>query len=213
MFQFRRFPSYTYEFSIRYMMINHVDCSIRKSADQSVLTTPRGLSQLTTSFFGSWCQGIHPALFLTLPIFKWVSVLFKNCSFPTRKISLSRISLVALLVVSYLHFSILFSSCSVLFQEQVSAKVLLLLISILEMVGTSGLEPPTSRLSGVRSNHLSYAPVWWRWGGSNSWPPACKAGALPAELHPHEFVGTQVFLCFCLDTKNQYLQNWTISST
>ena len=28
-------------------------------------------------------------------------------------------------------------------------------------------------------------PVWWRWGGSNSWPPACKAGALPAELHPH----------------------------
>ena len=27
--------------------------------------------------------------------------------------------------------------------------------------------------------------VWWRWGESNSWPPACKAGALPAELHPH----------------------------
>ena len=27
------------------------------------------------------------------------------------------------------------------------------------MVGTSGLEPPTSRLSGVRSNHLSYAPM------------------------------------------------------
>ena len=28
------------------------------------------------------------------------------------------------------------------------------------MVGTSGLEPPTSRLSGARSNHLSYAPLW-----------------------------------------------------
>ena len=27
------------------------------------------------------------------------------------------------------------------------------------LVGTSGLEPPTSRLSGVRSNHLSYAPI------------------------------------------------------
>ena len=28
-------------------------------------------------------------------------------------------------------------------------------------MGTSGLEPPTSRLSGVRSNHLSYAPVFY----------------------------------------------------
>ena len=27
------------------------------------------------------------------------------------------------------------------------------------MVGRGGLEPPTSRLSGVRSNHLSYRPV------------------------------------------------------
>ena len=28
------------------------------------------------------------------------------------------------------------------------------------MVGSSGLEPPTSRLSGVRSNHLSYEPLF-----------------------------------------------------
>ena len=27
------------------------------------------------------------------------------------------------------------------------------------MVGLGGLEPPTSRLSGVRSNRLSYEPV------------------------------------------------------
>ena len=32
------------------------------------------------------------------------------------------------------------------------------------LVGTSGLEPPTSRLSGVRSNHLSYAPIFFRLG-------------------------------------------------
>ena len=33
------------------------------------------------------------------------------------------------------------------------------------VVGTSGLEPPTSRLSGVRSNRLSYKPISWfeRW--------------------------------------------------
>ena len=28
-----------------------------------------------------------------------------------------------------------------------------------DLVGTSGLEPPTSRLSGARSNHLSYEPI------------------------------------------------------
>ena len=29
--------------------------------------------------------------------------------------------------------------------------------------------------------------LWrWRWRDSNSWPPACKAGALPTELHPHK---------------------------
>ena len=43
------------------------DFSIRKSAGQSSLTTHRSLSQLTTSFFGSQCQGIHPALFFALP--------------------------------------------------------------------------------------------------------------------------------------------------
>ena len=30
------------------------------------------------------------------------------------------------------------------------------------LVGSSGLEPPTSRLSGVRSNHLSYEPMFAR---------------------------------------------------
>ena len=85
----------------------------------------------------------------------------------------------------------------------------------IRLVGLSGLEPPTSRLSGARSNLLSYKPIfsgvlpvsifdqiaifnsrselrlradvvrWWRWWDSNPWPPACRAGALPTELHPH----------------------------
>ena len=45
-------------------------------------------------------------------------------------------------------------------------KVLLILsypsqsIQIVRLVGLSGLEPPTSRLSGVRSNRLSYKPIF-----------------------------------------------------
>ena len=38
-------------------------------------------------------------------------------------------------------------------------------------------------LTSVRLQSISF--VWWRVPGSNRWPPACKAGALPAELTPH----------------------------
>ena len=35
------------------------DCSIQKSPDHRLLPTPRRLSQVAASFFGSWCLGIH----------------------------------------------------------------------------------------------------------------------------------------------------------
>ena len=38
-------------------------------------------------------------------------------------------------------------------------KVQSLPITFVMLVGSSGLEPPTSRLSGARSNHLSYEPI------------------------------------------------------
>ena len=40
------------------------DCSIRKSVDQSLLTTPHSVSALAPSFIGSQCQGILPAHFV-----------------------------------------------------------------------------------------------------------------------------------------------------
>ena len=40
---------------------------IRKSADYRIFAPARSLSQLVTSFFGSWCQGIRLVLFVTWP--------------------------------------------------------------------------------------------------------------------------------------------------
>src|SRR6266566_4414975 len=34
-------------------------CPIQKSPDHRLLPTPRRLSQVAASFFGSWCLGIH----------------------------------------------------------------------------------------------------------------------------------------------------------
>ena len=55
------------------------------------------------------------------------------------------------------------------------------------LVGSSGLEPPTSRLSGARSNHLSYEPIslfrclsfslalfYWLQALSSSSSPSCE---------------------------------------
>ena len=42
--------------------------------------------------------------------------------------------------------------------------------------------------------------LWWRLAGSNRWPPACKAGALPAELNPHLLIFTCLFRYILLCT-------------
>ena len=55
-------------FNARYTDIVCVGCPIRKSTDQWIFAPSRGLSQLVTSFVGSWCQGIPLALFIAWPI-------------------------------------------------------------------------------------------------------------------------------------------------
>ena len=34
------------------------------------------------------------------------------------------------------------------------------------------------------TTHHTLEKLWWRWAESNRWPSACKADALPTELHP-----------------------------
>ena len=69
MFQFRRFPTYGYVFTIRYWSIAPVGFPIRKSTDRSSCAAPRSLSQLITSFVGSWCQGIPLAPYIAWPLY------------------------------------------------------------------------------------------------------------------------------------------------
>ena len=112
----------------------HVGFPIQKSADQRLFASPRSFSQLTTSFFGSQCQGIRPAPFLAWPFsqswfFHLPTRVSRNCRF---------------LYQSFV-FSNLRSSCSVF---KVHSAVWTSFSFSEEVVGSSGLEPPTSRLSG-----------------------------------------------------------------
>jgi hypothetical protein len=50
---------------------------------------------------------------------------------------------------------------------------------------SGSLIPPTTTPGSLnQTSHTQSQKPWWRWTGSNRRPPACKAGALPAELHP-----------------------------
>ena len=81
MFQFRGFPTYTYWFSIRSMILHHGCSHIRKSADRSLFAAPRSFSQLVTSFVGSQCQGILHMLFFAWTTFMlWSYEQSSDCS-------------------------------------------------------------------------------------------------------------------------------------
>ena len=77
MFQFPSFPSLDYGFIKWSLILHQRGFPIRRSADRSLFAAPRSLSQLVTSFVGSWCQGIHLVLFIAwtslFAIFAWVS--------------------------------------------------------------------------------------------------------------------------------------------
>ena len=128
---------------------------IRKSVAQWIFAPNHSLSQLVASFFGSWCQGIHPALFLALP---FTVNLANSLEFSLRYVS-------KLFLRNYSVFSV---TCFTLLPQDFKTFLNLLslshfskyhyLVFKVQMVGLGGLEPPTSRLSGVRSNLLSYRP-------------------------------------------------------
>ena len=200
MFQFGRLPSYTYVFSIWYTSSSCMDCSIRKSTYHSVLTAPRGLSQLITSFFGSQCQGIRPALFLALPFVScfWVLLIvnqYTSCSFTQQYFLLSFYTRSILICITFALFCFQVAFCS---WEQISINNFLFIEIYSQVLWWAQMDSnhrPHAYQACALTTWAMRPSKWWRWGGSNSWPSACKADALPAELHPHTF---------------QHLQNWTM---
>ena len=164
------------------MVLHHGGFPIRKSTDRSLFAAPRGLSQLVASFIGSWCQGIHLVLFVAwtfqdLLIYAVLS--FELLEFHKQILSGSILQLKGLSFFLHWIISTFRWNCIYPFLERpncfltiANLKVILSSKSVRfyssislfgfqwTLVGLDGLEPSTSRLSGVRSNHLSYRPLF-----------------------------------------------------
>ena len=68
MFHFPTFPPHA--LCVQAWVTGHDSCRVSPFGNPRItarLTAPRGLSQPPTSFFGSWCQGIHRAPLITWP--------------------------------------------------------------------------------------------------------------------------------------------------
>ena len=164
MFQFRRFPSYTYVFSVWCMGLTpygllHSDIcgSFRACQSPQLFAAYRVLLRLLMPRHPP-CALISLTFSTALAVtqnYVWF-ILFSRTE-PTEELKLYHpnkfgyllIKIVFLFVVSLFNFQ----RTSSLIQHLKPPEHLL--------VGTNGLEPSTSRLSGVRSNHLSYAPFWY----------------------------------------------------
>ena len=79
------------------------------------------------------------------------------------------------------HFAHLLPMCSgdgeIRTLDPLLARQVLSQLSYAPIMGLSGLEPPTSRLSGVRSNQLSYKPSFFSLAAS------CSPVPSPAQYH------------------------------
>ena len=191
---------------------------IRKSADYRIFAPARSLSQLVTSFFGSWCQGIRLVLFVTWPRpnyrlyvrsnrfaflltpdgsfllsnkisrfylalnFSVISTLFK---YPHQRLCVGFYYYCFTRSENFLVFSVNQWNCILRSLSEPTKFWKNTLVIYLDFVFVVNLLIHNLILYSVFKVHFKPFGLWWRIRGSNPWPPACKAGALPAELIPH----------------------------
>ena len=181
-------------FSIGYLAVGF---PIRKSPDRSLFAAPRSLSQLITSFIGSWCQGIPLALFIAWPMkvfrlpqstilekslsvlyYSWImqahidwSLFRQNCILPNflkNKFPFMLPSHNCIIIID-----IQFSRCIfwISFSRN-SVKHLFRGTSINLLVEISGIEPLTSCLQGRRSPSWAKPPYLREVVGQNGLEPS-----------------------------------------
>ena len=163
------------------MTLHHRGFPIRKSADRSLFAAPRSLSQLITSFFGSWCQGIHLML-----LFAWTFCI-GHLTFAVLWIAWVSSYIFRFAIKKLCFFTVSFSSCVFTLVEIVFLPYFVERPIFLNIMSSISVRFYSFTFIRFSMNMVLTDPSigWWRWWESNPWPPACRAGALPAELHPH----------------------------
>ena len=144
---------------------------IRKSADQSLFAAPHGLSQRTTSFIASQRQGIHQ-----IPLRHLIALIVDARHGPGEP-ETHGVGHRSERPANFMNAS-------------VAAAASMRPLPCGRTIASPLHDLKTTRggRRSVRSNFLEQAFEghfeWWSQTGSNRRPPACKAGALPAELWP-----------------------------
>ena len=157
-------------------------CPIRRPTGHGPPAPRRGISPLAASFFAIRCQGIRHAPEKLVRRNPFPRPRLRTLSMPLREAARRAGAGSPFCILCYLQslsiFRFRLSKSTPAASRGGGGNS--------GMVGAPGLEPGTSSLSEKRSNQLSYAPAgtWWSRRDSNPRHPACKAGALPAELRP-----------------------------
>ena len=157
--------------------VSQVGCPIRKSSDQRVFAPPRRLSQRITSFIACACQGIHQ-----LPL-RHLIILIANAHRPEDQCAWQKRPASRDLSDGAVRQPIICQGLSVPRRRTAQAS-----LAELEQIFSSRChaEQAESRSlpQTLMCERLSPTREWWSRTGSNRRHPACKAGALPAELRP-----------------------------
>ena len=178
---------------------------IRTSAALRLFAAPRSFSQLITSFFGSWCQGILHVLFFAWPfslalfnndlsfslaILNYVSKLFRFCCFSVTLLHILYARVLSektwfFLTLLFIQFSNIFVTLSHRTHQMCSG-------------GGKEIRTPDPLLARQVLSQLSYTPIfkfseinrfWWAEVDSNHRPHAYQACALTCwAISPHPLI-------------------------